>query len=108
MEFLWTAPSVGNKSITIKVWDGDEPDAWITSANQQTSSLAVKEAGWKLWAIVGGGLFIVVGLPLIYYAVRKVRAGEWTLRRKRGEGEEDEEEEEEDEDEEDRGGKKRL
>ena len=104
--FTWTAPSVGNKSLTIKVWDEDEPTQWMTG-NSQTTSLVVKEAGWKLWAIIGGFVFVVIGLPIIYYAVRKVRAGEWTLRRKKGEDEEEEDEEDEDEGK-DRGGKKRL
>ncbi len=113
VEIVWTAPSPpGNYSLKIKVWDNDEPTTWVTSANEQSSSLVVREAGWKFWAIVGAFLFIVFGLPIIYYLVRKVRAGEITLRRRRGKEDEDEEEEEEEEDEdeedEDRGGKKRL
>ena len=108
VSFTWTAPTVGNKSLTIKVWDDDEPTTWVTAANQQTTSLVVKEAGWKLYAIVGGGIFIVFGLPILYYVIRKVRAGEWSLRRRKREEDEEEEEEEEEEDEEERGGKKRL
>ncbi len=110
VQFTWAAPGVGNKSLTIKIWDSNEPDAWVTAANSQTTSLVVKEAGWKFWAIVGGFVFVVFGLPILYYVVRKVRAGEWSLRRrKKGEDEEEDKEEEEDEDEEkERGGKKRL
>ena len=112
VKIVWHAPNkVGNHSLRITVWDGDEPQPWIDGGNRQDTSLLVKEAGWKFWAIVGAFLFVIFGLPIIYYVVRKVRAGEWQLRRKREEGEdEDEEEEEEDEEEEEeeRGGKKRL
>ena len=105
VEIVWTAPSPpANYSLKIKIWDGDEPNTWVTSANEQSTSLVVREAGWKFWAIVGVFLFIVFGLPIIYYVVRKVRAGEISLRRR---GREEDEEEEEDEDE-DRSGKKRL
>ncbi len=97
VEFRWAAPTLGNKTLKIKVWDADEPDTLITGANQVSSNLLVREAGWKFWAIVGGFLFIVFGLPIIYYVVRKVRAGEMTLPRRRRKEEEEEEEEEEDE-----------
>jgi len=109
VRFTWAAPGVGNKSLTIKVWDLNEPDT-LMGGNSQTTSLAVKEAGWKFWAIVGGFIFVVFGLPILYYVVRKVRAGDWELRRRRKKGDEDEEdeEEEEEEDEKEERGKKRL
>jgi len=102
VEITWHAPNkVANHSLRITVWDANEPTPWIDAGNRQDTSLLVKEAGWKFWAIVGAFLFVIFGLPILYYVVRKFRAGEWTLRRKRGEEGEEEEEEEEDEEEED-------
>ena len=110
VEFKWSYGNLGNHTIRIEVWDDDEPKNAITSANEITTNLIVREAGWKIWAWVGAFLFIIIGLPTIYYVIRKIRAGELHLpRRRREEGEEEEEEDtEEDEDEEKEGGKKRL
>ena len=110
VEFKWAFDTLGNKTLKITVWDDDEPKNAITSANEITTNLIVREAGWKIWAWVGAFLFIIIGLPTIYYVIRKIRAGELHLpRRRREEGEEEEEEDtEEDEDEEEQGGKKRL
>jgi PKD repeat protein len=110
VRITWKAPEkVGNHSLKITVYDEDEPTPWRNNANSQTTSLLVKEAGWKFWALVGAFLFIIFGLPIIYYVVRKVRAGEWELRRpRRKKAGEDEEEEEEDEEEDEGKGKKRL
>ena len=110
VEFKWSWGNLGNHTIRIEVWDDDEPKNAITNANKLTTSLLIREAGWKPWAWVGAFLFIIVGLPAIWYLIRKFRAGELHLpRRRRKEGEEEEEEEsEEDEDEEEEGGKKRL
>jgi PKD repeat protein len=106
VRITWNAPTkVGNHSLKITVYDEDEPTPWRNNANSQTTSLLVKEAGWKFWALVGAFLFLIIGLPIILYAVRKFRAGEWELRRKRKETEEEEEEEE---DEDEGKGKKRL
>jgi len=112
VEFKWASPTLGNKTLKLTIWDDDEPKNAIGSANEITTNLLVREAGWKIWAWVGAFLFIIVGLPTIYYVIRKIRAGELHLprRRKREEGgeEEEDEETEEDEDEEEEGGKKRL
>jgi len=110
VEFKWSYGNLGNHTIRIEVWDDDEPKNAITNANKLTTNLLIREAGWKPWAWVGAFLFIIIGLPAIWYLIRKFRAGELHLpRRRREEGEEEEEEEaEEDEDEEEEGGKKRL
>jgi hypothetical protein len=113
VEFKWSSPTLGNKTLRIEVWDDDEPQGSIGNANKITTSLLVREAGFRIWIWIGAFLFIIVGLPTIYYIIRKYRAGELKFRRRgreeRGEDEEEEEEEaDEDEDEEDEGGKKRL
>lgn len=110
VEFKYAFPTIGNQTFKITIWDNDEPKQWKDNRNEITTNILVREAGWRIWAWVGAFLFIIVGIPIIYYLVRKFRAGELhlpKLRRKKGEEEEEEEEEDEDE-EEGGGGKKRL
>lgn len=100
VEFKYIFATLGNKTIKITVWDAEEPTQWVDNRNEITTNLVVREAGWRIWAVVGVFLFIIVGIPIIWYVVRKIRAGEMHLpRRRREEGEDEEDEEEEDEDE---------
>jgi hypothetical protein len=112
VEFKYAFATLGNKTIKITIWDGQEPPKWIDDSNKITTSLVVREGGWKIWAWVGAFFFIIVGIPMIIWVVRKVRAGELHLPRRRPKEGEDEDEEDEEEDEgeekEGKGGKKRL
>ncbi len=93
VKFTWTPDGSGSRTVRIVIDDPDEPYTW-TSDNSIESTINVREAGWKMPVIIGIILFLFIGIPIIIYIVRKVRAGELSLpRREKGEEEETEKKE---------------
>lgn len=88
LKITWIPDSAGNKTLEIKVWDGNEPSQWIDGANSLSQGIVVKEAWWRLPLIIFAFFFIIVGIPLIYFAVRRVRSAGGLKLRKEKEGEE--------------------
>ncbi len=85
LQVLVTPTNQGNTTITIKVWDNTEPYTLVTSENQASMTILVRQPGWINIAIIGSvvGVFAVF-IVGVYYR-RKVKAGEWQPRFRRGE-----------------------
>ena len=91
--FVWKADTPGSRALRVTVTDPEEPYTWA-SDNSIEGTVNVKEAGWKVPAIIIGVIFVIFGLPIIWYLVKRARAGELHLpRRQKGEEEESEKEE---------------
>ncbi|MEK6810170.1 MAG: hypothetical protein AABY19_01045, partial [Candidatus Thermoplasmatota archaeon] len=91
----------GNKSLEIKFNDTNEPYTWVDSQNRVTGSVFVRQAGWVIYAVIGGIIAAIVGVGYGARLLSRYRAGELTFRRpekkekkekKRLEGEEKERE----------------
>ena len=78
VEFVWNADVAGARILKVVVSDPDEPYTWV-SDNSIESTIDVREAGWKMPVIIGVIVFLIFGVPIIYYLVKKYRAGELRL-----------------------------
>lgn len=88
IQFVWKADTPGSRSLKVSITDPEEPYTWA-SDNSIEGTVSVKEAGWKMPAIIGGFIFVIFGIPILWYVIKRVRAGELKLpRRKKGEEEE--------------------
>jgi PKD repeat protein len=90
LEVTWVPDSAGNRSLRLEVNDTFEPGPWDLPENEHRFSVPVREAWWRPFLIGGIILFLIVGIPLIIYAVRRLRARGVTMPRlrRRGEGKE--------------------
>ncbi len=102
--FSISFPAQGNKSLEIRFHDtAAEPYTWIDSQNRATGFVFVSQAGWVIYAVIGGIIAAIVGVGYGARLLSKYRAGELVLRKKEKKGKKRLEEEEEPEPE-----KKRL
>ena len=93
IRFVWKADTTGSRSLKVTVTDPEEPYTWA-SDNSIEGTVNVKEAGWKMPLIIFGFIFVIFGIPILWYVIKRVRAGELKLpRRKKGEEEESKKEE---------------
>jgi len=87
--FQVTVVGQGNKTIRVEVSDAREPYTWVTSENQASLSILVKQPAWVNFAIAGSVIGVFAVFIFAMYYRRKVKAGEWQpLRRRREKGEE--------------------
>ena len=82
-----TVVGQGNKTLTVRVEDGNEPYTAITSENSASVAVNVLQPAWVNYAIIGSviAVFAVV-IGAMYYR-RKVKAGDWQPRFRRSKGE---------------------
>ena len=71
----------GNKSLEIKFNDTNEPYTWVDSQNRVTGSVFVRQAGWVIYAVIGGIIAAIVGVGYGARLLSRYRAGELTFRR---------------------------
>ena len=88
VKFTWKADTMGNRVLKVTITDQEEPYTWA-SDNSIEGTVNVKEAGWKMPLIIFGFIFVIFGIPILWYVIKKFRAGEWSLPR-RGKAEEGE------------------
>ncbi len=93
IQFVWKADTTGSRSLKVTVTDQEEPYTWA-SDNSIEGTVNVKEAGWKMPLIIFGFIFVIIGIPILWYVIKRVRAGELKLPR-RHKGEEGESKKEE-------------
>jgi len=85
IRFVWKADTPGSRSLKVTVTDPEEPYTWADD-NKIEGTVNVKEAGWKMPLIIFGFIFVIFGIPILWYVIKRVRAGELKLpRRKKGE-----------------------
>jgi len=93
IQFTWKADTTGSRTLRVTVTDPEEPYTWADD-NSIEGTVNVREASWKLPAIIFGFIFVIFGIPILWYVIKRYRAGELKLpRRQKGEEEEPKKEE---------------
>ena len=83
--FTVTVTGQGNKSIEVRVDDANEAWTQVTPENRAAAQVLVRQAGWVNLAVAGAIVGIIVAFVFAMYVRRKIRAGEWHPRLRRGE-----------------------
>jgi hypothetical protein len=77
----------GNRTVTITVADRNEPYTHVTSENNVTESIIVQQPAWVNYAIILSVVAVFAVVIFAMYYRRKVKAGDWQPRFRRGKGE---------------------
>ena len=86
MKISVTVVGQGNKTLTITVADRREPSTWVTQENKATEEIVVNQPAWVNYAIIGSVVAVFAVVIFAMYYRRKVKAGDWEPRFRRGKG----------------------